>query len=113
MLNKDRIIPKYISRDSVPVHFDTVVRKTATFNDIRLHDELIREVNSLGYHIQYYWQLHEMELCDRQVYPIIRKYIGQFSKEQWNIDLITCLGVPKMYEATEYLLDLYRNDTLK
>lgn len=111
MLNKDNT--KDISKALMPVHFDTVIRQTASQNDIRLVDELIREVNSLGYHIQYYWQLHEMELCDRQVYPILRKYIGQFENERWNIDLITCLDVPKMYEATEYLLDLYRNDTLK
>lgn len=111
MLNKDAT--KDISKALVPVHFDTVIRNTAPADDIRLHDELIREVNSLGYHIQYYWQLHEMELCDREVYPIIRKYIGKFENERWNIDLITCLDVPKMYEATQYLLDLYRNDTLK
>lgn len=111
MLNKDK--GKDISKALMPVQFDTVIRKTAPANDIRLHDELIKEVNSLGYHIQYYWQLHEMELCDRQVYPVIRKYIGQFENERWSIDLITCLDVPKMYEATEYLLDLYRNDTLK
>lgn len=111
MLNKDKT--KDISKALVPVHFDTVTRKTASPNDIKLHDELIKEINALGYHIQYYWQLHEMELCDREVYPILQKYIGQFKNERWNVDLITCLDVPKMFEATEYLLDLYRRDTLK
>ena len=38
MLNKDK--GKDISKASEPVRFDTVIRKTAPPNDIRLHDEM-------------------------------------------------------------------------
>lgn len=111
MLNKDRTLDR--SQGMVPVKFDTITRFEGNPKDIQLIDDLLAEVNEQGYYVQYYWFLKEMELCDRCVYPIIKKYIGKFEHEIYSVELISALGVPKMYEATEYLLDLYRNDRLR
>lgn len=105
MINRDP--NRDISNKKAGQYFDEVVRSRESLNDIRLLDELVREVNTHGYFIQYYFQLQAMSIKDRELFPVIRKYIGRFDNLDFTLRLISCLGVPKLFEATSFLLELF------
>lgn len=106
MVNKDKTLD--ISDGYCPQSYDKR-KKDMTENDLLLMDELIKEVNQAGYHIQYYFQLSWMKLEDRELFPIIKKYIGKFDNWNYTDQLLIYIGVPKLYEATEFLLDVFEN----
>ncbi len=111
MINRD---PNFdISTKIAAVQYDTLVRQEESKHDILLLDELVDAVNQQGYYIQYYFQLQTFSIEDRKIYPLIKQYINRFDNPDFSISLLGYLGVPKLYEATEFLLDVFSQPNKK
>lgn len=111
MINKDRELD--ISDKIAAKQFDELVRHEESAHDISLLEELVNDVNQVGYFIQYYFQLQAMSLEDRNLYPIISKYIGRFDNPDFSIALLGYIGVPRLYEATEFLISVFEQPNKK
>lgn len=105
MVNKDSSLD--ISNKTAAIEFDTITRNEASEKDLILLDNLIQEVNSYGYSIQYFFQLQAFSIKDRCLLPVIEKYIEEFEDPDFSILLLGYLGVPKLYEATEFLIKIF------
>lgn len=55
MVNKDSSLD--ISNKTAAIEFDTITRNKASKKDLILLDNLIQEVNSYGYSIQYFFSV--------------------------------------------------------
>ena len=111
MVNKDSSID--ISNKTAAIEFDTITRNKASKKDLILLDNLIQEVNSYGYSIQYFFQLQAFSIKDRCLLPVIEKYIEEFEDPDFSILLLGYLGVPKLYEATTFLIKIFSQPNRK
>lgn len=106
MVNRYKSID--ISNKEAAIRYDTITKGKMSENDICVMADLISEVNQRGYHIQYYFQLGFMDLNCRDLFPIIRDHVWEFDDPEFSIRLLTYLGVPKLYEATPFLIESFK-----
>lgn len=106
MVNKNKSID--ISKKEAAIRYDTITTKRMSENDLYVMADLIDEVNKRGYHIQYYFQLGFMDLNCRELFPVIKEHIWKFDDPEFSIRLLTYLGVPKLYEATPFLIESFK-----
>ena len=106
MVNRDKSFD--ISDREAAVRYDTVTIKKMSEHDISVMKELIEETNKKGYHIQYYFQLGFMDLECRDLFPVISKFVWCFDDPAFSIRLLAYLGVPKLYEATPFLIEAFK-----
>lgn len=106
MVNKNKSID--ISKKEAAIRYDTITTKRMSENDLYVMTDLIDEVNKRGYHIQYYFQLGFMDLKCRELFPVIKEHIWKFDDPEFSIRLLTYLGVPKLYEATPFLIESFK-----
>ena len=106
MVNKNKSIEK--KKKEAAIRYDTFTKEKMSKHDICVMADLIDEVNKRGYHIQYYFQLGFMDLKCRDLFPVIREHVWQFDDPEFSIRLLTYLGVPKLYEATPFLIESFK-----
>jgi HEAT repeat protein len=79
-----------------------------TKSDIIRIKELIEEVNSMGFFIEYIDQLRGMDKSDRCLIPVVIKYIGSFDNFKIEWTLFAALGERGFVEATDFLIKEFR-----
>lgn len=108
MVNRDRTLD--IRDREAAVRYDTITKVKMSANDTRVMADLIRAVNQRGYSIQYYFQLGFLDLACRDLFPVIRDHVWQFDDPEFSIRLLAYLGVPKLYEATPFLIEFFKKE---
>jgi len=83
-----------------------------TPKDQELFKNLLDEVNSHGYQIQYYFELNQIDHNDLCLVPVLMKYIGQFDNTGASSALMRYLAYPAFTEATELMLSEMRRTGL-
>lgn len=82
-----------------------------TENDLKLETELYKELNALDPKFHFYWHMQLRPSCftakDKGIVPIFKKYIGRFDNIGLTSICLKCLGVPKLYDATEICIQWY------
>lgn len=80
-----------------------------TEHDLKLEAELYADLKEIGFDFYWHMQLSPRKFTkeDKAIVPIFVKYFDKFDDDGLNIYPIECLGVPKLYEATKYILELY------
>lgn len=106
MVNRDATLD--ISKKEAAIRYDTVTREKMSENDRRVMAELIGAAGEKGYHIQYYFQLGFLDLQCRDLFPVIRDHVWRFDDPEFSIRLLSYLGVPKLYEATPFLIESFK-----
>ncbi len=81
-----------------------------TEHDIELETEMYKELNALGFNFYWYMQISPLKFTkkDKAIVPIFKKYVGKFDSEALNDQLLNCMAVPGLYEATEFYLEQYK-----
>ncbi|MFC4323198.1 HEAT repeat domain-containing protein [Litchfieldia salsa] len=67
-------------------------------------EQLIKDVNKQGYNIKTYQDLYKLKSKDKNLIPILLKYLGSVDKVNEKLFFVSCLGVKGFYDATEALL---------
>jgi len=79
-------------------------------HDVKLEQELFREVNTLGY--DFFWSLQfnrsKFSVKDKAIISIIVKYVDRFESSDLANHYLCCLGVKGFYDATEFLINKYK-----
>jgi len=80
------------------------------FHDVKLEKQLFKELKALGHNFHCSTQFHSKTFTekDKEVIPIILKYLDMFKQENNKIGYLLSLGTEGFYDATEYLVSEYR-----
>jgi HEAT repeat protein len=78
-----------------------------TQSDKSLIKELLLNINKLGYKINYLADLNYRDINDKDIIPIIKKFVGKFEDESISAELISAIGKKGFYEATEFIVEQY------
>lgn len=68
-------------------------------------EQLLREVNQEGYSIETYQDLKKLKSKDKNLIPILLKYLKSAKKVNEKEFLVRCLGVKGFTEVTETLIE--------
>jgi HEAT repeat protein len=80
----------------------------------RIEKKLFDELNVLGHRFRQRAQFHSYTFSgkDKEVIPILIRYIDRIDDERIRCLYLSCLGVKGFYDATEYLLNEYEKRLL-
>lgn len=68
-------------------------------------EQLLREVNQEGYSIETYQDLKKLKSKNKNLIPILLKYLKSAKKVNEKEFLVRCLGVKGFTEVTETLIE--------
>ncbi len=74
-------------------------------HDVELLENLIKEVNNLGYSFKYEADFLYREIKDNRFFAILKKYIGKFDNEGISANLLGSLSYLTNSEIVEYVLE--------
>ena len=79
-------------------------------HDVAVEQQLYDELNKFGFDFYWSWQFQSTTFTknDKAVIPIIIKYFDKFENKRRALTYLQCLGVKGFYEATEYLIGVYK-----
>jgi hypothetical protein len=78
------------------------------YSDYLLIDELIKEINSIGYDFKYLADFRWKRIKDKRAIPILGKYLLRFKNLGIAEDLLNLVSYKGFVEATSLVLDLYK-----
>lgn len=76
--------------------------------DYHLIDNLIMDINQLGYSFKFEADLRWREIKDRRIIPILERYLLQFENIDRAEDLVGIVGHEGFNEATPLVINLYQ-----
>lgn len=80
-------------------------------HDLKLTNQIIEEVNSAGYYIQYLFELSWMEEEDFEIIDkVVMKYVLQFERWQTRNGLMRYLAKKGNYYVSDFLLEQFRKE---
>ena len=78
-------------------------------HDYALMDQLIQELNALGYHFTYATDLVYHTLTDERTIPIFQRFIPQFEDIGFSLSLIPHVSYRGNKDCAKFLLEFYRS----
>lgn len=82
-------------------------RKEGNPNDIKVMDQLLKQVRALGYRYRYFVDITNRENNDKILWDLLLGYIGQFEDDYFSAALVGVVGKKGNTFATEIILKSY------
>jgi hypothetical protein len=82
-------------------------------HDVSMMDELLKEINELGYEYKYEADLICRDLNDKRIINILKKFIGKFKDEGISAELVGVIGIKGFNDVTEIVINNYIDSSIQ
>lgn len=102
----DMFIAGFLYKEAVRIELEDR-RKDSERHDFKIIDDMINDINSLGYALKYEADLRLREFHDRSLVPIYSKYYLRFRNVGRAEDLLSLIAKKGFCESTPLVIRLY------